>query len=52
VGDLPLGAGETVPVTIEFSSTIPDVTDFPVLVSQEMGGRVVGGMTYLVRTGH
>ena len=39
-------------MTIEFSSDAPDRADHQVLVAQEQSdGRLIGGMTYVVRTG-
>ncbi|HEY3056885.1 MAG TPA: hypothetical protein VGK31_13245, partial [Thermoanaerobaculia bacterium] len=53
IGNLALASREVVPVTIEFSSDSPERADYTVLVEQDRGdGSLVGGMTYIVRTGH
>ena len=47
-----LTAMEKDPVTIEFGNDSPDRADYPVLVVQEgSDGKLIGGNTYVVRTG-
>lgn len=49
---IPLAKGEAAPVTIEFSSDTPAPAEHRVMVIQEdAAGKVIGGNTYVVRTG-